>query len=384
MLKKALKFCFIAFTMLFLLVSFARAVLFPSDISWYEMRYAKKIPPVTASGYVDGSFQAGMDEALGDQISFATYFKKLYNEGVSLFDKCFTQVRNSIRERYVYYRNTLLFNGQLINRPVPLDEHREGLKAEAEMINEKAAALPETEFYLFYVENDSDIDFEKKEKTGSYEYFVSQLDIPEENCAAFTVNSFEEYQENFYYADHHWNHKGSYKAYLQLFELLGLEGEPLKPTAEVDVPGIFNGSKALLTGTTHYAEHMKAYLFDYPPMKISQAGRELPDYGSLTELLASGGDSCSYGAVYGDDLGCGIFEGQGDEKILIVGDSYDNAVLKLLAGYFKELHSVDIRYYPPMMGHLFDEIYHVEKYGIDKVLYIGCSGYFGKAAEMGG
>lgn len=378
MIRKIFKICFITAVILFLAVSFAKAVLSPTEISAYEMRYAEKVPALSFREYLNGNFQSDMDSALGDQILFSSYYKKLYNELSSKADMLFTPLRHSIADKYLNYRDAFIYNGQLINPTVPLEEYEEGLRETAEYINSELAEMPEVDVYLFYVENDSDINFETGGKTGTYEYFSGLLDVPEENCAAFEVNSFEEYHELFYTGDHHWNHKGSYKGYCQLVELLDAQGEPLIPEEEMDVPGLFIGSKALLTGTTHYAEHMKAYRYPFPNIQISVNGEILPYHGDLEILMRDGGTHCSYTSIYGDDLGCAIMSvgNEKGEKLLVVGDSYDNAILKPLACHFGQLHSVDARYYPVQTGEVLDISDYVAENDIDKVLLLGCNAFF--------
>lgn len=378
MLKNFFKICFTGAVLAFLAVSLVKAVLAPTEINSYEMRYAERMPALSAAEYLKGDFQTQMDSALGDQILFSNYYKKFYNEISSKVDGIFTPLRHSISDRYLNYKGAYIYNGQLINPTVPLEDYRQGLKEAAEYINAELASVPGVEFYLYYVENDSDIYFETARKTGTYEYFASLLDMPEENIARFEVNSFDEYHELFYTGDHHWNHKGSYKAYIQLLNLLKGEGEALVPEEEMDVPGIFIGSKALLTGNTQYAERMKAYRYPFPEIEIYVNGERLPYHGELENLMRDGGDYCSYTSIYGDDLGCAIMStgNEAGEKLLVLGDSYDNAVLKPLACHFGQLHSVDARYYPVQTGKLLDISDYVTENDIDKVLILGCNAFF--------
>lgn len=385
MIRKILKICFVSAIIFFLTVSFAKAVLAPAEINAYEMRYAEKIPPLSADKYLDGKFQSDMDSALGDQILFSAYYKKLYNELSSTADTVFTPLRHGIPDRYLNYRETFIYNGQLINPTVPLEEYEEGLRAAAEYINEEIADMPGVDVYLYYVENDSDINFETGEKTGTYEFFSRLLNVPEENSTRFEVNCFEDYHELFYTGDHHWNHKGSYKGYCQLLKMLDPDALALVPEEEMDVPGVFIGSKALLTGTTHYAEFMKAYRYPFPEITISINGDPLPYHGELENLMRDGGDYCSYTSVYGDDLGCAIYStGIADgENILIVGDSYDNAILKPLSCHFGQLHSVDARYFPVQTGKELDISDYVAANDIDKVILLGCNAFFDICMGMG-
>ena len=56
----------------------AQTVLLPAERSEYENRYAHKIDAPTLAGYLSGSFQESVDNALGDQVTLSTTFKKAY------------------------------------------------------------------------------------------------------------------------------------------------------------------------------------------------------------------------------------------------------------------------------------------------------------------
>ena len=64
------------------------------------------------------------------------------------------------------------------------------------------------------------------------------------------------------------------------------------------------------------------------------------------------------------------------ENLLILGESYDNAVIQLLASHFNNTYAVDLRYYQPYLGKDFRFSDYVEERGITKVLLIGCMTYF--------
>lgn len=383
---KIFKISFISFIFLFLLLGFAKAVFLPEDISQYEQRTLNKLPVPKVSEYLDGSFQSGIDTALGDQISFSTYYKKIYNEATSAADSLFLPIRHGIEDRYVSYRGSYMYNGQLVARMEALDEDKDYLLSTARAISDKKAALPDTEFYFFYINNDSEIDFETGERRGTYELLRENLNFADSNCAQYPVDSFEEYKENFYYSDHHWNHKGSYRAYLQLLELLGVEDETLVPTEEVLIPGVFYGSKGLTIGSTTYLDRISAYRFDFPAMEISVNGEALPDYGDMEGLISRNQAVVSYAAVYGDDMGCMKLSTQRPERdnILIVGDSYDNALIKLLSSHFNDTHSVDMRYFPYVMGSLMDMEKYVEENDISLVLFTGAYEFYYNLADITG
>jgi len=383
---KFLKISFAALIFLFLGFGFAKAVFLPEDISQYEQRTLNKLPVPKAAEYLDGSFQSAMDTALGDQISFSTYYKKIYNETTSFADSLFLRLRHGIKDRYVAYRGSHLYNGQLVARMETLDEVEDWLVSTAKLISAKKAALPDTEFYFFYINNDSEIDFETGERRGTYGLLRENLTLPDSNCAQYPVDSFEEYKENFYYSDHHWNHKGSYRAYLQLLDLLNVEDEALVPKEEVLIPGIFYGSKGLTIGSTTYLDRISAYRFDFPAMEISVNGQPLPDYGDMEGLLSRNQPVISYAAVYGDDMGCMKLSTQRPERdnILIIGDSYDNALIKLLSSHFNDTHSVDMRYFPYVTGELMNLEEYVEENHISIILFAGACEFYYNLADISG
>ena len=73
-----------------------------------------------------------------------------------------------------------------------------------------------------------------------------------------------------------------------------------------------------------------------------------------------------------------IFDTNSPEKedILIIGESFDNAILKLISTHFNKTYSVDLRYYEPLVGKKFHFEQYLKKKDIKKVLLIGNIDYF--------
>ena len=61
---------------------------------------------------------------------------------------------------------------------------------------------------------------------------------------------------------------------------------------------------------------------------------------------------------------------------MIIGESYDNAILRLLSTHFDRVISIDLRYFETYIGKKFSIEDCLEKYDIDKVMLIGCVDYF--------
>ena len=82
------------------------------------------------------------------------------------------------------------------------------------------------------------------------------------------------------------------------------------------------------------------------------------------------------------DLGRPFFKTKGTkpttdrENVLVIGESYDNAILKLLASHFGRTYSVDLRYYRNYLGSDFSLSDYLRRNSITKVLLIGNVDYY--------
>ena len=63
--------------------------------------------------------------------------------------------------------------------------------------------------------------------------------------------------------------------------------------------------------------------------------------------------------------------GRGQTLLLVIGESFDNALLKLLASEFENLYSIDLRNYETDVGKPFDLASYAAEHEIDSVLLIG-------------
>lgn len=201
------------------------------------------------------------------------------------------------------------------------------------------------------------------------------LDLPEDRMLEYEIPDFAAFSEYFYRTDHHWNYLGSYRAYRELLSFLGCTDAPLEPTA-TETLGEFSGSKAAGTGLDIFSEPFTVYRFAYPEMTVTRNGEPADDYGRQDAV--PGELALSYGAFYGGDDGEIIFDtGRTDrENVLVIGESYDNAILKLLASHFGRTYSVDLRYYRNYLGSDFSLSDYLRRNSITKVLLIGNVDYY--------
>lgn len=378
MLKKIMDCLFLGAVLMILLAGMVRTLFFPKDINTYENRYAEKVAPFSLSAYLEGKFQSSMDAALADQVQLSSYAKRLFNMTRSKYlYTVMGPLWGAAGSRYVNFDGVRMFGGYIAYTPRKLSEMTERLDGKAENYNRYFAAHPEVDFYVYFIEKDTDINFETGEKVLAREYLFDRLELPDSRMAVYEINGFDEFAARFYRTDHHWNSDGSYRGYAQLLEQLGVGDKPLSPTGEAVYIGEFSGSKAL--GSAAYlSESFYAYPYDFPDMEITVNGNAGTGYGWQEGFLSGRGSRPTYSGFYGGDDGEVIFStGRQDrENLLVIGESYDNAILKLLASHFNCTYSVDLRYYNAYMGKEFQFADYLAQHDITKVLLIGNIDYF--------
>lgn len=365
---------------LVLLAGLARTLLRPKDVNLYENRPANTVAPLTVSGWLDGSFQDAMEAALSDQVPLAQTMKKAYND-----------TQNSIRydvmmrlsQAYpglpVQYGAFYVYGGKYLTYPYRTPEEiDEALEARSENINNLIAAHPDVSFYIYMVEGDTNNNFPAGENNGAFEYLSSRVNLPAAQMGKFAADDLETFERDFYQTDHHWNNVGSYRGYCEAATLLGCT-DLLEPQETVRVTDHFSGSKAQRLGAQEqFFEPMDLYRFAFPEMSITIAGKPADDYGRQGAALSGQLTSFSYGGIYGNDDGEIILDTgtTGRGNLLMLGESYDNAILKLMASHFDRVYSVDLRSYEQDMGKPFRMAEYLREHQITKVLWIGSTTFF--------
>lgn len=386
-------------------IGLIRAVLSPNRISYVENRPADQFSTPTFSSFADQNFQNHLEQVFADQIPFAEFLKGQNHDwkvrGLDLVTK---QYRTQHENCYVTLppvsskisaenipgtphqmdkpipvpQWALIGERNIVHLPRNLKNLIDDLSKTAETCNQLFRAFPEIAFYFYYVENDTDFRFDTGKSVGTQEYFLSQLNLPPSCRGGFHISSYQNFCDNFYATDHHWNQRGSYRAYLDLHTLLDCKEAALTPVSQEIISEHFVGSKAREIGSRCFDEVFSAYRFNFPPIDILVDGNPVADYGQQNHYDAEQNSTLSYSAFYGGDAGEVVFDtGRSEqESILIIGDSYDNAILKLLSSHFYRTYAVDLRHYERTTGQKFDFSSYLAEHKIEKVLFIGSTTYF--------
>lgn len=378
-LLRIFQICFVAGMALIVFAGLGRAVFAPKEIIEYENRPAELLPGLAPESFLSAEYQNDFEIALADQVHGAEELKALYNEtdtGISF--SVLSRVFEANPDKVYKYNGLFVRNGDaLVNPARALSEKAKTvLAARAEEINASAEANPEQEFYVYYIERDTDFNFNSGINCGYSEQLMSNIDTDMVKTGVDAVADYDDYYRRFYKTDHHWNHIGSYECYLELLPFLGVESEPIAIEGEFLVGSGFSGSKAAaIRAKDVWVEDMYGYYLNFPWMDVHMNGWVFENYGSQN---FPDPEELNYGGYYGGDCGEVVLDLYKPERenILIIGDSFDNALLKLLASHFNSTHSIDLRYYKQHNGVDFVLDDYIEENDIDKVLIIGSMNFF--------
>lgn len=377
-MKKNIKRIDLIFLIIILLVlfgGFIKPIIKQNSINYYENRPSISFKNPTINTILDGSFQDNVEDTYEDQIPLYSYFKKGYNlltNYVTLYIN--KSIYKNYPNRYMPLNNLLIYNDNIVYYYRNLNDEKEKLDLKINNYNDYFNKFSNLDFYVYYIEKDTDIDFENNEKMGIYDYLKKGFRLDENNISRLKIDSFEDYENYFYKTDHHWNYKGSYQGYSDIIEMMTNE-QKMEIVEERCLGLKFSGSKASSAGVTKIMyDNFCAYKFDYLDHTTSIEGNSI-EYGNEDKYFNNELSSVTYGDFYGGDDSIVIFNynNRDKENILILGESYDNAIIKLIASHFNKTYSVDLRNYKDKQFNFRD---FVEENGITKVLLVGNIDFF--------
>ena len=250
----------------------------------------------------------------------------------------------------------------------------------AAAFNKHVADHPELNFYSYYIERDSDQNYANGKRNGLSDYLVTILDLPESHMDRQHITDFETYKWYNMKSDHHWSYRGSYEGYKDIISMMKPGISPREPLAELKV-GYTKGSFTKNSVTANFKDDFYVYEFDMPEFTITIGGKEskLGRDADWINKAKEGNDSSKvlYADYYGGDIGEIILHNpEGEGSLLMFGNSYDNAVIKLLASHYEYTYSIDLRYYSKVTGKNFVFDNYVSDHPVDDVLVMGNAYYY--------
>lgn len=193
------------------------------------------------------------------------------------------------------------------------------------------------------------------------------------------VNAYHKLKENysedlFFRTDHHWNGLGAYYGYLSYCEAKAIKPILRKDTVYTEIKG-FLGSVYKLMNNQNLAKHPDKIMIYTPKINVSMdrykvvKGKTVVSVPDIPYMASEAlmGDKVSYKAFLGGDCAMTVIHNLDDTtlpKLLVVKDSYGNALVPYLAGNYSEIYAVDPRHYAGDLSELL-----IEK-EIEEVLFV--------------
>lgn len=373
--KLIINIMFCSFIFAYIFLSFAKSIVKPVEIVYREKRYANKYNSIGLRNYVNGSMQNNIEDTLSDQVLLSSKLKGANNliRGISVGTAL--NLLDSNRNEYVKVSKFYFYKGNLVYYPEKLNDLVPAFDKTINNYNNLISKYNNIDFYFFYIEKETDINFITNEKSGSYEYIKEHLNT--NNISKFSINNFDEYKKYFYKTDHHWNEIGSYIGYKEIVKMFKQKNF-IEPISHVCLNKTWAGSKSVYEGFEYsMRDEFCANKFDFSDIHV-MVDRKDADYGKQNEYLNNSLDAVSYGDFYGWDNGEIVFNSNKKSKdnVLIFGDSYDNAIVKLLSKHFNTTVVVDLRWYENFVGEKFTLNYYLQKYNINKILFVGDDSFY--------
>lgn len=273
-----------------------------------------------------------------------------------------------------------IFNDYVVQGVALFDANKPRFDKYISAYNNLIDTHPELNFYAYYIERDSDMNYASGYRNGIYEYISSQINVPEGHIKRQYIGNFEEYKEFNMKSDHHWSYKGSYAGYRDIMSMMKPGDNLREPLDELKI-GYTKGSFTKTDQTANFKDDYYAYVFDLPEMEITSGGKPsaLGKEAEFIEKARNGKDNqfLLYGDYFGGDMGeVVLYNPGGRGSLLMFGNSYDNAVIKLIASHYEYTYSIDLRYYKNVTKQDFSFEDYVSTHHIDDVLVMGNAYYY--------
>lgn len=175
--------------------------------------------------------------------------------------------------------------------------------------------------------------------------------------------SHEELETMFYKTDHHWNYLGAYEAYKHVIHFLRERHEGIPAPAEKEqlktlsadrenVYFIGSTNRSVLRALNEKEEAVSA--FTVPEQDVFSEIYSIDNFGNEAEgfesVFHTNVDATiqSYGGLTSGDFAQIIMKTKtppNNYKVLVIKDSYTNAMFPYMATHFAETHILDMRHY---------------------------------------
>jgi hypothetical protein len=384
MIKRILNALFIVvFVSLLLLNSIYIFVLKEQQsLSYIENRNLFTLDTLASDAFPELSFQNHLEKVLEDQILYRYEIVQLKKNINYFFSSLLIplnsddSILNPIGETGTLKR--VGTSNYIIKALMEYEERiEERVQRRIIQYNDISRAFPDTDFYVYYPQqaHESDI-FNLSNEQESYgaqveAFFEELLEI---NYKKLEYDTVEEFKSMFYASDHHWNHLGSYQAYLDIMSMFDDTVKPIEPVS-VDCSYSFHGTFSTQTGFVLAPDTFCLYDFNLENYEIIQDG-ELIAEPIGTQYFYSKADEFNpntyfYNVAYPYSGAMRHYSSEiNTQSILVVGDSYMPPILPLLSQHYGNVYALQPFVYYSNNRVRFDYYKFIAENKIDKVLFM--------------
>lgn len=296
-----------------------------------ENRTLSKMPDFSWSALVDGSYTSKLEKYLEDQFPLRDGWMGLKN-------------------RYEYLLGKREFHGVYLCGDRLIHKIEDASRAEQNIAYlQKLTELTDIPVYLGLIPTAAEV-YRDQLPAGAENFDqAAYLEKVRESVPDAVWVDMEKWMDGasdmslFYRTDHHWTSAGAWHGYAALMEAMGEPFEPLG-TPET-VSDDFYGTLYSSSGVHWLAP-------DTIERYVSGEGVTVENFekGETHGLYVDSflGEKDKYASFLGGNTPLYIIrnpEAASGEKLLVVRDSYSDAMAPFLSQYFAEIHLVDLRYY---------------------------------------
>ena len=170
-------------------------------------------------------------------------------------------------------------------------------------------------------------------------------------------------EDIFYRTDHHWTSLGAYYGYTALMEALGREPLPITYFQANTVTDDFNGTLYSQSGIHWLAPDTMEFWVEDTGLEVTSWRSGAPEPGGLYDRFYLE-QKDKYSAFLGGNQPLCVIKNENNPdggKLLLIRDSYSDALAPFLAQSFSEVHLLDLRYYRASAAR------YAEENGIDHI-----------------
>lgn len=358
----------------------------PTDISEVENRYLTTFRDMNQTSFYDGTFQQKIEKAYCDQFPKRYLLVRIKNKMDAVFKELMepeqteytlnildvpdgTQVLKLGKSNYMI--NSIFYD---------TEENRERFTERARELNELQDRHPDTQVFVYVPTQVHETDLFDEENglvsgaNNLWAAFEEEIKVP---FKRFDMTSLDLYKRMFFRSDHHPNHYGADLYYKDILTLILPEETPLSPIGEdCHIGQTFYGTFASRTGFVYGADEFCVYDYDLVPFTVTENGTPVRNYKgrkAFASYQPTPNDNLYYYNVaypIYDPVMCLDTHRPQMDNLLIIGDSFSNSVLDLLASHYNQTYRVAPYQYLFIEGQMFDYDTFIDEHHISHVLFM--------------